>query len=48
MVTVDIKRLVDLLNKFCKDSLLKAAGVCVSRGNYEVTVEHMLVAMVRK
>jgi len=45
MVTVDIKRLTDLLNKFCKDSLNKAAGYCLSRGNYEVTVEHVLMAM---
>jgi len=46
MVTVDIKRLTDLLNKFCKDSLNKAAGYCLSRSNYEVTVEHVLMAMV--
>jgi len=45
MLTVDIKRLTDLLNKFCKNSLNNAAGYCLSRGNYEVTVEHALMAM---
>jgi type VI secretion system protein VasG len=46
MVTVDLKNLTNKLNKFCKDSLTKAAGICVTRGNYEVTVEHFLMAMI--
>ncbi|MCZ6678389.1 MAG: type VI secretion system ATPase TssH [Candidatus Poribacteria bacterium] len=45
MISVDIKALTELLNKFCKDSVTKAAGICVSRGNYEVTIEHVLLAM---
>jgi len=45
MITVDLKRLIELLNKNCLDSLNKAAGICVSRGNYEVSVEHLLMAM---
>lgn len=46
MVIVDIKRLTKLLNKFCLDSLNKAAGMCLSRRDYEITVEHALLAMV--
>ncbi|MCB9893605.1 MAG: type VI secretion system ATPase TssH [Planctomycetes bacterium] len=45
MVEVDLKRLVGRLNRFCTRALEAAAGNCVSRTNYEVTVEHMLQAM---
>lgn len=45
MVIVDIKRLTRLLNKFCIDSLNKAAGICLNRRDYEITVEHALLAM---
>jgi len=46
MVNVDLKNLTNKLNKFCKDSLTKAAGICVNRSNYEVTVEHFLMALI--
>ncbi len=45
MVIVDIKRLTRLLNKFCIDSLNKAAGICLSRRDYEITIEHALLSM---
>jgi len=45
MVAVDLKALVGRLNGFGKRSLETAAGICVSRGNYEVTVEHVVQAM---
>lgn len=45
MVEVDLKRLVGRLNRFCTRALEAAAGNCVSRTNYEVTVEHVLQAM---
>ncbi|MBZ0134874.1 MAG: type VI secretion system ATPase TssH [Planctomycetes bacterium] len=45
MVEVDLKRLVGRLNQFCTRALEGAAGNCVSRTNYEVTVEHLLQAM---
>lgn len=45
MVEVDLKRLVGRLNRFCTRALEGAAGNCVSRTNYEVTVEHLLQAM---
>jgi len=43
MITVDIKSLLIHLNPFCTNALQSAAGLCVSRAHYEVTVEHFLV-----
>src|SRR5258707_11595800 len=42
---IDIKGLIRKLNRSCTRSLEAAAGLCVSRGHYEVTVEHMLQMM---
>lgn len=44
MIEVDINALVKRLNVYCTRSLETAAGMCVSRGNYEVTIEHLLLA----
>jgi type VI secretion system protein VasG len=41
MITVDIKSLLGRLNPYCTRSLEAAAGLCVSRTHYEVTVEHL-------
>ncbi len=43
MVSVELKSLLSRLNKFCTRSLEGAAGACVSRSNYEVSVEHLLL-----
>src|SRR5688572_4855808 len=45
MAEVNLKALIARLNKFCTRSLEAAAGLCVSRGNYEVTPEHLMIAM---
>jgi type VI secretion system protein VasG len=45
MIGVDIKSLLRRLNRFCTRTLEGAAGLCVSRGHYEVTVEHFLFRM---
>jgi type VI secretion system protein VasG len=45
MVAVDIKSLLSKMNRFCSRSLEASAGLCVSRTNYEVTVEHVLHVM---
>ena len=42
MITVDIKSLLERLNSYCTRCLEAAAGLCVSRTHYEVTVEHFL------
>ena len=45
MITVDIRILLKRLNKFCARALESAAGLCVSRTNYEVTVEHLIAKL---
>jgi type VI secretion system protein VasG len=45
MVEINLKALVARLNRFCTRSLESAAGLCVSRTNYEVTPEHLFLAM---
>src|SRR5688572_2404222 len=45
MVSVDIRSLLSRLNRFCSKALESAAGMCVSRSHYEVTVEHVLAVM---
>ena len=45
MITVDIKSLLSRLNSFCTRGMEAAAGSCVSRTHYEVTVEHLLAKL---
>ena len=45
MLTVDIKTLLTRLNPFCTRALENAAGLCVSRTHYEVTVEHVFAKL---
>src|SRR6185503_11388853 len=45
MVEVNLKSLVARLNRYCTRSLEAAAGLCVSRTNYEVTPEHLMLAL---
>ncbi len=45
MISVDIKSLLGRLNSHCTRSLEAAAGLCVSRTHYEVTVEHLLAKL---
>uniref|UniRef100_UPI000D39C95D type VI secretion system ATPase TssH n=1 Tax=unclassified Variovorax TaxID=663243 RepID=UPI000D39C95D len=42
MLLVDLKPLVGRLDDHCKASLENAAGLCISRGHYEITLEHLL------
>jgi type VI secretion system protein VasG len=45
MLQVDIKSLLLRLNKHSAGMLQKAAGICVSRSHYEITVEHLLLVL---
>ncbi len=45
MVAVNMKGLINRLDKVCKRSMETAAGVCVSRTNYEVSMEHLLLVL---
>ncbi len=42
MISTDIKSLLSRLNPYCTNALQNAAGLCVARTHYEVTVEHFL------
>lgn len=46
MLSVDLKPLIKKLNSYTARSLEAAAGICVSRGHYEVSIEHMLLVLV--
>lgn len=46
MLNVDLKPLIKTLNNYTERSLEAAAGICVSRGHYEVSIEHMLLVMI--
>ena len=48
MITVDIRSLLNRLNPVCTKALEAAAGTCVSRTHYEVTVEHMLLKLLEE
>lgn len=45
MITLDLRSLLKRLNGYCTRSLEGAAGICVSRGAYEIGVEHMLLTL---
>jgi type VI secretion system protein VasG len=45
MISVDIKSLLGRLNSYCTSSLEAAAGLCVTRTHYEVTMEHLLLKL---
>jgi type VI secretion system protein VasG len=45
MITVDLRALIGKLNKHCLRALEAASGMCVSVGNYEVTIEHVLLKL---
>ncbi len=48
MVSVDIKSLLNRLNPYCTSCLEGAAGLCVSRTHYEVTIEHLLTKLLEE
>jgi type VI secretion system protein VasG len=45
MLSVDIKALLRRMNGYCTRALESAAGLCVARTHYEVTVEHLLLKL---
>ena len=46
MQIVDFKSLVNRLNTSCLGALENAAGTCLSRTHYEITVEHLLLRLI--
>ncbi|HUH41413.1 MAG TPA: type VI secretion system ATPase TssH, partial [Castellaniella sp.] len=46
MQIVEFKSLVGRLNPTCRDALENAAGICLNRTHYEITIEHMLMRLI--
>ncbi len=46
MINVELKSLIGKLNNYGKTALEAAAGACISRSNYEVNIEHVLLKFV--
>ena len=44
-MNVNLKSLVGRLNETCRGALEGAAGLCLSRTNYDVEVEHILMKL---
>ncbi|HEY0429896.1 MAG TPA: type VI secretion system ATPase TssH [Pyrinomonadaceae bacterium] len=47
-MNVNLKSLVGRLNETCRNALENAAGLCVSRGNYDVEIEHVLAKLLEQ
>ncbi|MFW3899690.1 type VI secretion system ATPase TssH [Pseudomonas bharatica] len=45
MITVDPAALIERLNPFCRQALEEAANLCIAQGGAEVTVVHVLTAL---
>ncbi|MFB9971281.1 type VI secretion system ATPase TssH, partial [Pseudoroseomonas cervicalis] len=45
MVALDLKSLVGRLNDLCRRQLEAAAGLTLSRGHYNVEIEHVLLKL---
>ncbi|QQS39651.1 MAG: type VI secretion system ATPase TssH [Acidobacteriota bacterium] len=47
-MNVNLKSLVGRLNDTCRSALEDAAGLCLSRTNYDVEIEHLLAKLLEK
>ncbi len=47
-MNVNLKSLVGRLNDTCRSALEDAAGLCLSRTNYDVEIEHLLMKLLEK
>jgi type VI secretion system protein VasG len=45
MIGVDLRSLLQKLNPTCTRAFEAAAGICVSRGHYEVQIEHVMLRL---
>lgn len=43
-----LKTLISKLNDTCRQAAERAAGLCMARGNYEVDLEHLLLALLEQ
>ncbi len=45
MIVNDIRILIDKLNSCCQKALQSSIGICINNGNYELTSEHIFLAL---
>ena len=48
MIDISLTALVERLDPACRDALVGATGECVTRGHYEVAIEHVSLAMLER
>jgi type VI secretion system protein VasG len=48
VVAIDLKSLINKLNPVCQRALEAAAGLCLSRTNFTVEIEHWLVKLLEQ
>ncbi len=48
MLSINLKSLIGKLNPICRRTLESAAGLCVSRTNYNVEIEHWLLKLLEQ
>ena len=48
MIDISLTALVERLEPACRDALVGATGECVTRGHYEVAIEHVSLAMLER
>ncbi|HUU46855.1 MAG TPA: type VI secretion system ATPase TssH, partial [Acidobacteriota bacterium] len=46
MAKLELRSLIRKLNSYCNGALENAAGLCMARSHYEVTIDHMLLKLV--
>ena len=44
-MTINLKTLIGKLNPTCRQAAERAANLCIARGNYEVDIEHLFLAL---
>ncbi|GAB2844798.1 type VI secretion system ATPase TssH [Pseudoduganella ginsengisoli] len=47
-MSINLKTLIGKLNDTCRDAATRAAGICVSLGQYQVDIEHLLLALLEQ
>ena len=47
-MNVNLKSLIGRLNETCREALEGAAGLCLSRTNYDVEIEHILAKLLEQ
>src|SRR5262245_37790996 len=47
-MNVNLKSLIARLNETCRSALEGAAGLCLSRTNYDVDIEHYLLKLIER